>query len=100
MRSTVRRTAVGILLIVILAPGLLQAGTPWDRVSVSGSEVFLNKVWSLLAVWWQSGDSGAVSKNGSGLDPAGQPPPGGTSGESSQSADNGCGLDPAGSCEP
>ena len=106
MRSALRRTTLIILLTIFLVPGVLQARTPvwsFNRVSASSPEVFLNKVWNLLTFW--RGDSGtgavsAMSKNGCGLDPAGQPlpcdNPGSGTTSTSGSGDNGCGLDPAG----
>ena len=96
MRSALRGTVVMVLLMILLAPGVARAWTPsWsgDWVSKNSPEIFLNKVWDLLASWWENSGSGAVSKNGEGLDPAGQPAPSPTT---SGACDNGVGLDPAG----
>jgi len=98
MRSAVRRTMIILLLATFLAPGLLQARPPvlsWDHVSLPGPEALFTKVWNLLASLWHNGGSGASSKNGCGLDPAGQPLCG--SGPSAPpTGENGSGLDPAG----
>jgi hypothetical protein len=101
MCSAVRRVAGMILLIALLAPGFVQArpvSGSWDWASKISAETFLSKVWSLLAFWR---GSDVTSKNGSGLDPAGQPPPPGTAGicDNGENGDNGSGLDPAG-CRP
>lgn len=109
MRSAMRGMAVMVLLMILLAPGAVQArtlGWSWDRVSMTSPEIFLKKVWNLLAFWRENSGSSALSKNGCGLDPAGQPvcdggSGSGTTGGTSGSGDNGCGLDPAGSpCNP
>ena len=104
MRSTMRGTTVMILLMMLLSSGALQARTPAqsrDRASRSGPELILKKVWNLLALWWDTSGSGAMSKNGCGLDPAGQPLCGGGPGGTTEgTGDNGCGLDPAGLCKP
>jgi hypothetical protein len=102
MRSALRGTAVMILLMMLLAPAAVQARTPvssWNQASQSRPEIFLNKVWNLLAFWWENCGSSALSKNGIGLDPAGQPTS--TSSPTGGACDNGSGLDPAGApCTP
>lgn len=101
MCSAVRRTAGMILLILLLAPGFVQArpvSGSWDLAGKISAETFLAKVWSLLAFWRADSGAAVMSKTGSGLDPAGQPPPPpGAAG----TCDNGSGLDPAGNpCRP
>lgn len=92
MRSARRATAVAILLILFLAPGAAQAApVSWAWVSEISAETFLTKVWSLLT-FWRADDGSAVSKNGGMSDPAGEPPPPG----SSNSCDQGGMVDPAG----
>jgi hypothetical protein len=93
MRSAVRRMVGMILLVVLLAPGVVQArpvSGSWDWASKISVETFLNKVWSLLTFWR---GSDVTSKSGGMLDPAGQPPP---PGEAGSTCDNGGMLDPAG----
>lgn len=87
MRSSVRQITVILLLVVLLAPGLLQARTPvrhraQARVGVTSIESgFFEVVWNLLS---------GMLKNGGQLDPSGAT---GTTG----TGDNGGQLDPSGS---
>lgn len=97
MCSAVRRTAGMILLILLLAPGFVQArpvSGSWDLASKISAETFLARVWSLLAFWRDDSGTAAASKNGGVTDPAGQPPPP----SSSSSCDQGGTVDPAGNC--
>lgn len=94
MRSAVRRVVGMILLIALLAPGFVQArpvSGSWDWASKISAEIFLSKVWSLLAFWR---GSDVTSKSGGMLDPSGQPPP--PPSEEGSTCDNGGMLDPSG----
>ncbi|HEY7214410.1 MAG TPA: hypothetical protein VIC28_07255 [Thermoanaerobaculia bacterium] len=95
MRSAVRKTAGMILLILLLAPGFVQArplSGSWDLTGKISAETFFSKVWYLLAFWRADSGPAAASKTGGVLDPAGQPPPPSAAG----ACDNGGVLDPAG----
>lgn len=94
MRSRVRSITMILLLTILLAPGLLHARTApaGHRAQASVSlptldlRVFntFSSVWNLLT---------NMMKTGGQMDPAGSPPP---SGSSTSSADTGGQLDPAG----
>ena len=91
MRSARRGTAVMILLLLLLAPGVAQAGTwsqAWSEIS---AETLFNKLWNLLTFWGDNSGSDAT-KNGGTADPAGQPTPP----SSSSPCDQGGMVDPAG----
>ena len=95
MCSAVRRTAGMILLVLLLAPGILQArpvSGSWDLAGKISTEAFLAKVWSLLA-FWRADSPDTASKTGGVLDPAGQTPP-----SAAGTCENGGTLDPAGNC--
>lgn len=95
MRSARRATAVMVLLTLLLAPGVAQAGTlvwSWERATEIIPESFLNKVWSLLAFWRGSDAASKDGDTGGSMDPAGQPAPP----SASSACDSGGSLDPAG----
>ncbi len=100
MRSSLRRTTLAVLLMVFLAPALLQAGSwDWTKTGASAPERgFFSMVWNLLAaIWEKDGD------NGGQLDPSGSPGSGPGGGGATQNpatggggGENGGQLDPSG----
>jgi hypothetical protein len=93
MRSTVRQISVILLLVVLLAPGLLQARTParhsahtTQSAQAVQTPSFLSAVWNLL--------TSGLLKTGGQMDPVGSTSPG-TSGSTTPS-DTGGQMDPVG----
>ncbi len=109
MRSVLRRTMVAVLLMVFLAPGLLQARTSgrawaWAETDGSASEVgFLRAAWNLLAALWESKgvDASSVVKTGGTADPAGSPGGSGGGGTTTNSSGGGSeGGETGGTADP
>jgi hypothetical protein len=103
MRSPLGRTTAIALVVVFLAPGLLQAGTSVRLNGPASEPGFFSMAWSLLTTLWahRGSEGSSAVKNGGQAEPSGSTGGGaGGAGGNSATGGEGGGGDNGGQAEP